>query len=403
MDSLPAPATSGGGQGSHRHSVSFPQPQIGAGPPHSAGALPHPNTRPGNHMASYYQQRNEELAPPASSASGLGSLARSASLGARKKDPYAYASDDVESGLGNMDMTDDYGPASGWGGGMRQGAGEGGGAASGMYASPIRDTSMSSIGPPPSARGYQANMNPPPVPSQLSRPAQSQARPGSNTPSEPSPVSFGSAAMTNPYLPRVSDPGPSSGSSTQWADYRPPTNHRQPSSSSMRSPMSDHSASPFSRNDISPHSPMMNPYEGSSPLLGGAPTFDTNLLRSHSGQMPASPSQPTSAQWGGAYTPSSPHRAPPNLRSQSQQLFPSVSTHATNQDTTMRGGSSRGGSTRGTPLQGFRTVESAADLKPIVRSQPSGRRADPVTPGKYLSVSPALEAQPKPAADMRSH
>ncbi|RYZ79867.1 MAG: hypothetical protein EOP04_26940 [Proteobacteria bacterium] len=34
-------------------------------------------------------------------------MARSASLGARKKDPYAYASDDVESGLGNMDMGDD--------------------------------------------------------------------------------------------------------------------------------------------------------------------------------------------------------------------------------------------------------------------------------------------------------
>lgn len=390
MDSLPVPATSGRVHGQERHSISFPQPQIGSQPPHSAGAIPPPNTRPGNHMAAYYhQQRNEELAPPPST--GLGSLARSASLGARKKDPYAYASDDVESGLGNMDMADSHGSGSGWGGGYNGNGGNSGGVGGGMYASPMRDVSMSSTGPPPSARSVQSSMNPPPIPSHLSRPPQSQARTDSLSPSKSSPVNFGGTTMPNPYVPRVSDPGPSAGSSTQWADYRPPT-QRLASGSSMRSPLSD-ATSPYSL-DISPNSPMMNPYDNASPVIGG---YDTTLLRSHGSQMPTSPLQPPN-QWGPSYgTPSSPHRAPPNVRSQSQQLYASgMPTSAPNllqqQDTTMRGGSSRGSSMRGTSRQeyrgeGFRDVENGGDLKPVVNTHSNGRRADPRKPGSYLGVS----------------
>lgn len=377
MDSLPQPATSGGGQGQQRHSISFPQPQIGGQPPHSAGAIPPPNTRPGNHMASYYQQRNEELAPPPASG-GLGSLARSASLGTRKKDPYAYASDDVESGLGNMDMTDHHAPGPGWSSDYRGNAGN-----NGMYASPIRDT----IGPPPSARSLGTNMNPPPIPSHLSRPPQSSARADSGSPSKSSPVNFGTPNMTSPYLPRVSDPGPSAGSSTGWADYRPPTTQRQASGSSMRSPLSD-PMSPYPRGEVSPHSPMLNPYDGASPVMGGS-GFDNHLLRTHGHALPTSPLQP-SGQWGNSYTPSSPHRAPPNVRSQSQQLYAPGPPHSAvgyqQQDTDMRG-SSRDSSMRGIQRQGLRVVQNSADLKPVVNTRSNGRRADPSKPGKYLSVS----------------
>ena len=55
---------------------------------------------------------------------GLGALARSASLSARKKDPYTYSSDDVESGLGNMDVSGERG----WGMGMGGQGGPPGGA-----------------------------------------------------------------------------------------------------------------------------------------------------------------------------------------------------------------------------------------------------------------------------------
>lgn len=390
MDSLPAPATSGGAHGQQRHSISFPQPTIGSNPPHSAGAIPPPNTRPGNHMAAYYhQQRNEELAPPSSS-SGLGSLARSASLGARKKDPYAYASDDVESGLGNMEMADSHAGGAGWGGGYNgSGAAGGGGAGNGgMYASPMRDVSMSAA-PPQSARSLQSNMNPPPIPSHLSRPPQSEIRTDSISPSKSSPVNYGSSIMPNPYVPRTSESGPSASSSTQWADYRPPNTQRLGSGGSMRSPLTE-PMSPYSHPEISPNSPMMNPYEGASPVMGG-PGYDTNLHRSHGSQMPTSPLQPPN-QWGSSYGPPSPHRPPSNARSHSQQQLysaglPTSAPNLLQQDTNMRGGSSRGNSMRGTPRQGFRDVQNASDLKPIVNTRSNGRRADPRMPGKYLGVS----------------
>jgi hypothetical protein len=379
MDSLPAPATAG--SHGHRNSISFPQPQFQSSGPHSAGGLPPPQSRPpptNTNMAYHYQQRNDELQPPPSASSSFGSLARSASLGARKKDPYAYASDDVESGLGNMDMADEQG---GWGYNRPDTQGQG---RNGMYNSPMRDVGMSS---PAGARPLPGStMNPPPIPSHLSRPPQLKTRTDSASPSKLSPVGFGavgSGQRPNPYAPRGSDGG--SSGNNQWADYRPPTNQRVASGGSARSLISD-PLSPYSRNDLSPHSPMTNPYDGASPV-GFAP-YDQGLLPMHGNTMPVSPMQ-HSPQWGG-YSPVSPAKAPPNVRSQSQQLFPtSQSANPAlqgQQDSSMRG-SSRTSSNRGSSRQGLRDVRNVGDLKPVVNTHSNGRRADPTKSGKYLSVS----------------
>lgn len=402
MDSLPAPATSGA-HGQQRHSISFPQPQFQSTVPHSAGIPPPANTRPpaNTNMAYHYQQRNDELQPPPSASTSFGSLARSASLGARKKDPYAYASDDVESGLGNMDMADDQGLSQGAGWGYsrseQQGQGQGLGRNGGMYNSPMRDVGMSPAGARPLPGSA---MNPPPVPSHLSRPPQLKTRTESASPSKLSPVGFGQAQRPNPYAPRGSDAGQAGG---QWADYRPPTTQRVASGGSARSLMSN-PISPYSQNDLSPNSPMTNPYDSTSPV--GFAQYDQNLLPVHGSQMPVSPMQ--SSQWGG-YSPVSPQKAPPNVRSQSQQLFPSsqsANPSLQGQDTTMR---SRTSSMRGASpsRQGLRAVKDVGDLKPVVNAHSNGRRADPLKSGKYLSVSLVLVAAADDLAskvlDIRSH
>lgn len=389
MDSLPAPATAGA-HGQQRHSISFPQPQFQSTAPHSAGILPPPNSRPppaanSSNMAYHYQQRNEELAPPPTGSSSFGSLARSASLGARKKDPYAYASDDVESGLGNMDMADEQGQGQGSGWGYNRSESQ---ARNGIaYNSPMRvDVGMAS---PAGARPLPGSaMNPPPIPPHLTRPPQLKTRTDSASPSKLSPVSFGATQMPNPYVPRGSDPGPSGGSSTKWADYRPPTTQRVPSGSSARSPMTD-PLSPYARDALSPsaNSPSMNPYDSASPV--GLSSYDQNLLSSHGSQMPVSPMQ-QSQGWGG-YSPVSPNKAaPPNVRSHSHQLFPtSQSANPAlqgQQDASMRG-SSRSSSMRGMSREGMREVKDTRDLRPVVNTHSNGRRADPLKPGKYLSVS----------------
>lgn len=388
MDSLPAPATAGA-HGQQRHSISFPQPQFQSqsSVPHSAGVLPPPSSRPpptanSSNMAYHYQQRNEELAPPPTGSSSFGSLARSASLGARKKDPYAYASDDVESGLGNMDMGDDQGPALGWSYSRPEPQGRNGM----VYNSPMRgDAGISS---PAGGRPFPGpGMAPPPVPSHLSRPPQLKSRNDSASPSKLSPVSFGSTQMPNPYVPRGSDPGPSGGSSTKWADYRPPTTQRVPSGSSARSPMTD-PLSPYSRNDLSPNSPSMNPYESVSPV---GLQYDQGRLQAHGSQMPVSPMQQSSA-WGG-YSPVSPNKAPPTVRSHSHQLFPTSQSanpsRQGQQDASMRG-SSRSSSMSAKSREGMRDIKDTTDLRPVVNSHSNGRRADPLKSGKYLSVRGAL-------------
>jgi len=382
MDSLPAPATAGS-HGQQRHSISFPQPQFQSSGPHSAGALPPPQSRPppaNTNMAYHYQQRNDELQPPPSASSSFGSLARSASLGARKKDPYAYASDDVESGLGNMDMGDEQG---GWGYNRPDTQGQGQGRNGGMYNSPMRDVGMTS---PAGARPLPGStMNPPPIPSHLSRPPQLKTRTDSASPSKQSPVGFGVVGSQRPnlYAPRGSDGG--SSGNNQWADYRPPTTQRVASGGSARSLMSD-PLSPYSRNDLTPGSPMTNPYDGSSPV--GFAQYDQSLLPVHGNPMPVSPMQ-QSSQWGG-YSPVLPAKAPPNVRSQSQQLFPSSQSANPalqgQQDASMRG-SSRTSSNRGSSRQGLRDVKNVGDLKPVVNTHSNGRRADPTKSGKYLSVS----------------
>jgi hypothetical protein len=344
-------------------------------------------------MAYHHQQRNEELAPPPTGSSSFGSLARSASLGARKKDPYAYASDDVESGLGNMDMGDDQGPGAGWGYNRQEPQGRNAQA----YNSPMRvDVGMPS---PAGARPLPGSaMNPPPIPSHLSRPPQLKTRNDSASPSKLSPVSFGSTQMPNPYVPRGSDPGPSGPSSTKWADYRPPTTQRVPSGSSARSPMTD-PLSPYSRDGLSPSSPSMNPYESISPV---GLQYDQTRLQSHGSQMPVSPMQ--SSGWGG-YSPVSPNKAPPpNIRSHSHQLFPtSQSANPSLQgqgqrDASMRG-SSRSSSMSVKSREGMREVKDTRDLRPVVNAHSNGRRADPLKPGKYLSVRTLTRIQSRSLAD----
>jgi hypothetical protein len=247
-----------------------------------------------------------------------------------------------------------------------------------MYNSPLRDVGMAS---PAGARPLPGSaMNPPPIPSHLSRPPQLKARTESTSPSKLNPVGF-STQRTNPYGPRGSDATSGGGNNTQWADYRPPAN-RVASGGSAHSPMSG-ALSPYSHDNLSPNSPMMNPYEGASPVGH----FEHNLLPTHGTQMPVSPMQHPS--WGEA-SPVSPHKAPPNIRSQSHQQFPySQSANSSLQsqhDASMRG-SSRGSSMQGSSREGLREVKAASDLKPVVNTHSNGRRADPTKSGKYLSVS----------------
>jgi hypothetical protein len=402
----PPPAANLQQRHSIHHLPSFSSPYngggdgVGGGPasPRPAGVVPPPSTRPKANMNSavpysvaYPQSSHpstplhaDELMPPPSASSGLGALARSASLGSRKKDPYAYSSDDVESGLGNMDMgVEPSWPGYGGGG---NGATRQSFASQGQGQAKDRDVIMS-----PGVGGYGVSgptntnniaisttqMNPPPVPPHaLNRPPAVRNDSGGSSPSRRAYQAHGhSSSLANQYVPRGSDPGPSA--HNQWSEYRPPpTGSRLPSTGSYHSAASE-GLSPYAppaQLGASPHTPLLNPYDAPSP-----------------GAFPPSPSRSSQTQWRGSssYRPPSPGSSVPHPsnRSLSHQIYP-ASQPATPAGKLYESGPPRDTRSRGsTSRQGFREVRDWSDLKPIVNEHPSGRRADPNSPGRYLSVS----------------
>jgi hypothetical protein len=329
---------------------------------------------------SYPQQghpsQQDELMPPTASTS-FGSLARSASLGAgRKKDQFTYASDDVESGMGSMEVEPRDGA---WGG---YAAGFGRGQPQGYAQHQTRDVDMS---PGSSGRPYSShntNMNPPPVPAHALRPDLPRIDSTGSSPHAYQSHAL-SASMSNPYVPRGAEANMSPGQG-QWLDYRRSSTNQLSTSSSYHSPSSDQ-LSPYSRAD-GQHSPGM--------------AYDMSPASRTQMQVPINPSSP-GGQYADSHHHSSPSNAyapPPNHRSQSHQLYP-ASQPATpaakaydmgppRSGMPSRGGQSRDGSSAGSSSKrGFRDVKDWQDLKPVVNNNPNGRRADPDAPGKYLSVS----------------
>ena len=347
---LPPPASSHHQQ---RHSIAFPNAlssPFSTTSPHSAqpplssvrhsrqgsmsSALPY--TAHQGHNGGYPQSPMDDLMMPPPHTSSLGSLARSASLG-RRKDPYSYSSDDVESGMGSMDM----GAEPTW----------------------------------PGYGGARQVQQPPAPPHPLSRPPAQRYDTGSSSPSRPSPVANPSRDFQNPYVPRGSDPGPSVSAQGghQWTDYRRPSSNRMPSSNSYpaQSPTSEHpQSSPYLRPDMfgtSPNSPMPNPYD----LSPG----------------PVSPSQLPAMQWPAPTTnPTNAERAP-----MTEPYQPKQSSYAASQPATPARGYDSGHRALSQMSvgrqQGFRDVRDRSDLKPITTGLNQGRRADPTAPGKFLSVS----------------
>ena len=315
-------------------------------------------------QSAQHASQADELMPPATSSASFGSLARSASLGARKKDPYSYSSDDVESGLGSMDVRGES--SSGWPGygGARPVAQ--------TYAPPpqLRDVTMS-----PSKPDAGSYMNPPPVPAYaLTRPPPVRNDSSRSSPSRPMYANGQGGSLLNPYLPREPDPGLSlTVNDGQWADYRRPQIGLRVATSVSNSDQ----LSPFSRPETmgnSPQSPLLSPYE----LPPSAPS------------QPSSPNLAAQPRW----VPENMSISPPRgYRSQSSnQIYPASQpvTPATKgydvgpPRVTMPGRESSG---RGVSKQGFREVNAWKDLVAVVNNEPNGRRADPNLPGKYLSVS----------------
>ena len=334
----------------------------------------------------YSNPGREELLPP-QPASAF-SLGRSASLGTRKKDPYSYSSDDVESGLGNIDMREE--PS--WGGDQEYGQApvqrgrlpppqlqsqpQG-------YPQSPRDVVMSPVRPSPNRQ-----MNPPPVPSHAMGFPTVQVHDGSgdSSPSRPSYSGHGKRdSFSNPYvpLPRGSDPGPNGAQGgPQWTDYRrTPAGSRMPSSGSFgppSSPLPDQ-LSPYMKPETfpsSPHSPLMNPYDSSPGIVGSS-----KLPSSPLGALATWPNQ-------GSTLPTS----PPTVRQMSTPQYPASQpvTPASNRPYDMgppRGLPSRTRSGGATSRSGFMEVQGKQDLRPVLSQQHQTRRADPNRPGKYLSVS----------------
>ncbi|WWC91617.1 uncharacterized protein L201_006563 [Kwoniella dendrophila CBS 6074] len=405
------------------------------------GALPNSH-RPHASSTSYstsfpYQQGADELMPPPSASSNTNShhsyLGRSASLGgARKKDPFAYRSDDVESGFGNMDVSDNSIPpmpsSSSSGGGWTGYSGNNVSTAqrqshhgfSGQPQNQSRDIVMSPS--KPYSGGNSTSMNLPPVPAHALRQQQasssSQAISESNIPYQ-SGHAQSNSITNNPYIPRGSDPGPSttlSGTTSNtnndqshWTDYRRPSiNHRMSSTGSYQSRNSDQ-LSPFAKPvplGESPSSPLLNPYEQISPKLnsttGGFSSSSPNVPPPQLQNLPASPRQwdnPTGTVTVASSSSNRPAnspvggRPPPQSASRSStanQLYPAsqpVTPAGKYEPAPSRGMMpSRDSMKVDTPFNsGFREINDWSDLKPVVNSQPNGRRADPDAPGKYLS------------------
>lgn len=316
--------------------------------------------------------RSDLMLPPPASTS-LGSLARSASLG-RRKDPYAYSPDDVESGLGSMDMSSATPPWPGYGG----------------RAPPHspRDVIMS-----PNRPISNNNMNPPPLPTHnLTRPgAVTRDSGGSASPTRPPYASHAhrDSFSNNPYIPRGPDPGPSAPVITgtqqaQWTDHRRPVGQRVQSSSSFTQPSpSSDQLSPYLKPSLpgtSPHSPINNLYD-LSPRYDNPPT------------LPASPHHNTAGWYeGDVAMPSSPLF---DTRTLSAQQYPA------SQPATPAARPYDSGPPRGQPLrvrsgdvprqskQGFKQVRDLTDLQPQIKVPNVGRRADSDAPGKFISVSTA--------------
>lgn len=322
------------------------------------------------------------MPPPPAATSSFGSLARSASLG-RRKDPYAYSSDDVESGMGSMafeptwTVNHNHPPTQV-------------SLPPPMPAQTTRDVVMS---PARAATHSNPNpMNPPPVPAHPgSRPPQTRYDSGGSSPSRPPYASHAHReSFSNPYIPRGSDTGASPGLPAvtanpggQWTDYRRPSTGRMPStgSYSAHSPVSEHQlSSPYLRPDFgsSPHSPLANPYD-----LSPNPT-PANL--------PPSPRHPAWPTLDTAVPPSPPYAT----RSMSHQAYPASQpvTPAKMYEPappTLPLHSKPTGRDRSSSRVGFRDVRDKSDLRPVLDGKNVGRRADPDHPGKYLSVSLASD------------
>jgi hypothetical protein len=347
---LPPPATSHHQQ---RHSIAFPNglsSPFSTSSPHSAppplssarhtrqgsmsSALPY--TAHYDRNGGYPQSPMDDVMMPPPNTSSLGSLARSASLG-RRKDPYSYSSDDVESGMGSMDM----GAEPTW----------------------------------PGYGGGRPVQQPPAPPHPLSRPPAQRYDTGGSSPSRPSPaVNSPRDVFQNPYVPRGSDPGPSASSQggQQWTDYRRPSSNRMATNHSYgaQSPTSEHpQSSPYLRPDMfgtSPNSPLPNPYD----LSPG----------------PASPAQVPVMRWPSPTT----HQTNAERAPMTDPYQPKQSSYAASQPATPARGydaSHRALSQMSMgKQQGFRDVRDRSDLKPVTTGLNQGRRADPSAPGKFLSV-----------------
>ncbi|KAL7418440.1 dual specificity protein kinase yak1 [Cryptotrichosporon argae] len=201
----------------------------------------------------------DDLVPPPQGGT-LGSLARSTSLGAaRRKDPFVYPSDDIESGMGAGSDTHDWAAA-----------------AYGATANAPYYAQREAV-PSPSRPPVDRSMPPPPVPA--ARQHQS---------------------ATNPYIPRMPD---------QPAYYRRASDHvsahahaHAAASSGPPSPLPPAASA-------SPHSPVYSPYEASP--LPSTPAHS----HAHSINLP-SPGLPLSAPARDASMP------PPNVRASSHQGYP---------------------------------------------------------------------------------
>ena len=378
------PAGSGHQQ---RHSVAagntydLDSPFNGSSPQFSAAPQMQHHVRQGSMSSalpytSPYSQQQELMPPPTASTSF--SLGRSASLGTRRRDPYSYSSDDVESGLGNMDMG-----AEPW-----QNYGEYGNNDRGRHLQPnqvqghgSRDIVMSPTRPSPNRQ-----MNPPPAPA-LNFPSP-RLRDDSRG-SSPSGQQYNNghsrdSSTSNPYIPRGSDPGPSAGS--QWTEYRPSTGSRMTSTTSF-----DHSSpipqqhSPYLKPELppGPRSPLTNPYDA-SPTTASTAKMPTSSLGTSNWQdsglnaMPISPPAPQRAKSSQTYPASQP--VTPAARGTYDMAPP-------------RGLPTRTKSGGAGSRTGFRDVTDYKDLRPVLNALSAGRRADPDAPGKYLSVSRVIRSR----------
>ncbi|WWC71928.1 uncharacterized protein I206_105887 [Kwoniella pini CBS 10737] len=381
--------------------------------PHASSvssAAPYPS---GGFGQSYPQQQQELMPPPPTSSSSSSYLGRSTSLGGtRKKDPFAYRSDDVESGFGNMDVSDNTippMPSSATSGHWSNYQNNNTATAQrqSYHGYPTQPSSQRDVIMSPNKQ-HNNPMNPPPVPAHAMRQAQQQ----SSIPQNEGHSSSTTFQANNPYIPRGSDPGPSStGASgadqSQWTDYRRPSiNQRMSSTGSYQSRNSDQ-LSPFTKpvslsvgGELSPSSPLMNPYDmSSSSATTGFPSSSPSIPPPHS-NIPNSPrwNNPTTTASSSNRPVASPvgGRPPPSTRgstSTANQLYPS------SQPVTPAGkyelAPSRAENTSREATQsrfGFREVHDYADLKPVVNTQPNGRRADPDASGKYLSPLKCLTA-----------